>query len=1054
MGVRSRIGDTLVRVGKTFGGSVPEQFRQAEEASQMTPASPFSPGPPIGPYDGYDRTPRARDFVTGYNIATRPRTHERVSFDTLTGLIEAYDVAQICVWHRIDSIRSLEWKLIAQDGTSGDVSDAVDTGMAALRKPDHENSFETWLAKWLYDVLAYDAGTLYRMRNRGGRAVGLGVVDGRTIAPLLDYWGNSPKRTSPDDPEPEAYVQYVNGLPWNWLTRSDLIYEPFRPRANSPYGTAPLESIILNANTDLRFQVYFLQRFTEGNLPAAFASAPDTWSPEQIEQFQEYWDGFMYADQSRKHQIRWMPGGSKFAWSNEKDFSDVFSMFMMRKSCAAYHVVPSDLGFTEDVNRSSGESQADVQHRVGDLPLIRYVQRTITSFLQDDLGLPLKHAFDLGEEQADRVQQAQADKIYVDMGAISASAIGEMRYGTSDPQTIPRYVFTERAGPIPLASLFAVAGEIDQATGLPALGAALPHEVFGGTEGVLPNPPIKVMSLAEQEYGPSAMPPAPPPQPKMTDADVGLPGEPVAKEGEAGAPAAGITSETGVYSYDLAGEDDDEDENREQVAKSARDAEFDAFRRHRKARLRVGEWTDFEFRAMRPVRAHRLNDRGRLAVRKAAGEVGVAGLAVLAADTGRVLMLQRALDDGDPAGGTWEFPGGHVEGTETPDEAAAREWSEETGLVLPSGRWADSSWKSADGVYQGFVYVMDAESSLPIFDREDGTNPDDPDGDQVEALAWWDPADLAGNPAVRPELLASVDAVLAALGSAPGSIAKAVSKGPKGWPGWKLDLTTAAHWAPLVRESVTTALPPAKARGLGRDYLTAHPQQRGDDPGKRDRNKAAHTWLAAWMADHGVTLVPQDQARAIAADGVLIGGASAQAATEGREHADTGGWHPGDEDKAKRRAEELGLAALLAAILSGGRASAAGITAEAAAGGIASGYLWSLAIILAGTDADWAGSEDTLDELGGMLSDALADEDLAVTLVGSEISIWSGLAAQEYYLANTTSLLSWVTEDAEACQACKENQRVSPLPAGRPFPTGDLCPPAHPGCRCALLPAG
>ena len=120
----------------------------------------------------------------------------------------------------------------------------------------------------------------------------------------------------PGDPEPEAYVQYVNGLPWNWLTRSDMVYEPFRPIPRSIYGRAPLESIILNANTDIRFQLYFLQRFTEGNIPEAFASAPESWSPDQIEQFQDYWDGFMYGDQSRKHQVRWMPGGTKFAWSN------------------------------------------------------------------------------------------------------------------------------------------------------------------------------------------------------------------------------------------------------------------------------------------------------------------------------------------------------------------------------------------------------------------------------------------------------------------------------------------------------------------------------------------------------------------------------------------------------------------------------------------------------------------------------------------------------------------------------------------------------------------
>ena len=36
----------------------------------------------------------------------------------------------------------------------------------------------------------------------------------------------------------------------------------------------------------------------------------------------------MYGDQSEKHQIKWMPPGTKFEWSNEKDFSDLFSMYL------------------------------------------------------------------------------------------------------------------------------------------------------------------------------------------------------------------------------------------------------------------------------------------------------------------------------------------------------------------------------------------------------------------------------------------------------------------------------------------------------------------------------------------------------------------------------------------------------------------------------------------------------------------------------------------------------------------------------------------------------
>jgi hypothetical protein len=616
VGVRSRIATGLVRVAKVFGPGVPESFQQGEIASQMTPTSPFTPGQPVSPYDGYDRYPRTHDFVPNYNIATRPRTHERVSFDTLRGLIEAYDVAQIAIWHRIDSIRSVKWKLLASDHYFGDVTDAIHLGAKVLSQPDGVNGFKTWLGRWLYDILAYDAGCLYRRRNRGGAVIGLQTVDGTTIAPLLDYWGNPPAEPA------EAYVQYANGLPWNWLTRADLIYEPFRAINNSIYGRAPLESIILNANTDIRFQVHFLQRFTEGNIPEAFASAPETWSPDQIERFQGYWDSFMYGDQARKHQIRWMPGGSSISWTNEKDFTDAFSLFMMRKTAAAYHVVPTDLGFTDNANYSTGESQADVQHRVGDLPLMAHIEDILSRFLYDDLRLPLKFEFDKGEDQDDRLVQAQADQIYINSAVVGVDEIREMRFGLPvAEQKVPRVFFTERAGPIPLNALYAVAGKVDPETGTPTMDAPLPHQVFGEVQGVLANPPLATPPLAEQEFGPSAMPPAPPPQPPAQTAPVAAVGK------EAGVPTEGITTDTGIHGYDLIGHDNDDDEPDEQVKK-----ELAAFRAFRKGRRRAGVWRDFDFRTVDADTARELNEAGRRALTKAGGGDPKAGDWVAKAD--------------------------------------------------------------------------------------------------------------------------------------------------------------------------------------------------------------------------------------------------------------------------------------------------------------------------------------------------------------------------------------------------------------------------------------
>lgn len=170
----------------------------------------------------------------------------------------------------------------------------------------------------------------------------------------------------------------------------------------------------------------------------------------------------------------------------------------------------------------------------------------------------------------------------------------------------------------------------------------------------------------------------------------------------------------------------------------------------------------------------RLDDvkRGRKPLLAAADQgPSVAGVCVRALDTGRAFMLQRALDDPDsddppdPAAGTWEYPGGHIDDGETPPEAAQREWCEETGHELPDGPLDPDapSWTSPNGIYRGFVHDIPQESAIDLTNRDSYINPDDPHGDRVEAVAWWDPTYLAGNPVVRSELAHTAHLVHAAL---------------------------------------------------------------------------------------------------------------------------------------------------------------------------------------------------------------------------------------------------------------------------------------------------
>jgi len=84
-------------------------------------------------------------------------------------------------------------------------------------------------------------------------------------------------------------------------------------------------------------------------------------------------------------------------------------------------------------------------------------------------------------------------------------------------------------------------------------------------------------------------------------------------------------------------------------------------------------------------------------------------------------------------------------------------------MDLPSGDLT-GSWESYNGVYRGFVWTIPSEDDLPVLgDRDEVKNPDDPDGDCPEVIAWWTTDHLRDNPAVREELHADMNNVLRAL---------------------------------------------------------------------------------------------------------------------------------------------------------------------------------------------------------------------------------------------------------------------------------------------------
>lgn len=1026
----------------------------------------FTPGRPLQPYFGYSTPARAQDYPVGVNIATQGRAAwGKVSFDVLKALIDAYDVARMCVNHKIDELRSMELLFQPAHGVEDDVEDAIDAARMVLDKPDRELPYESWISKWLENAFKYDAAPLYKRRDYNGDIVGLEVVDGRTIAPYIDDHGRRPKPPAP------AYWQVIHGMVGTWFTTDDLIYTPFRPQEDSPYGLAPIESVVLTANTDIRAQWHFLQWFTDGSVPAGFMELPpDVSQPGQVREWQDHWDAMVMGDQAKLHQLLAVPNGSKFTGTKPAAFDAEFPRYLMMRTCAAFGVVPQDLGLIQDVNRANGETQVDIQFRVNTLPWVRWVEGTLTRYLQRDIGLPVKVSLDTGRDKEDRLQEAQAHQIYVEMGAESPDEVRVDILGkkTDKERPTPRFFSTPRLGPVTLLAIEGAAGKTDPETFGPAKGQLILDQPYVPPISVVPTPGTtddKASLAAVDAYQVQARRALEGQQDphRETEAQREARGAAQQRPGTGDAPLKAVPQGSQDQQQASGAQQQEAPVAKGADLTGAEAAELSAFREFVTGSRRRGYWRDFVFKTVSPPIAAELNRGGRAEVnavrkaREATAPTGpiAAGLAVRAADTGRVLMLQRGFEDGDPASGTWEFPGGHIEEGEEPCDGAVREWEEEVGIPLAhlvsGGR--TGTWTSSNGVYQGFVWTVANQDAIGIDDSRDRViNPDDPGRDRVEAIAWWDPAQLPGNPAVRRELAADMPRVQQALGTAikkaqVASVAKADDGSPKAsarpdetWPGWQYDLAAAAYWAPRIGAALIAAV---DVDQIVQQWLAGQHDQDGQgDRRRKEQREALITvavgWLGAYRAQLAAALRPF--VGDLYTDGYAIGTAAARSLVN---HApvDMGGWEPGDIAAAERLILEESDGRGLRALFEAARVSI-GLMAD------------SRTTAMARALADAVLEQRTTTQLGDALRMVLTDPKRTALLALAELTRASGAAATAVYGRNGVATHRWLTaEDTKVCVICDTNAKQGAIPLGTPFESGDPWPPAHPGgCRCATIP--
>ena len=113
-------------------------------------------------------------------------------------------------------------------------------------------------------------------------------------------------------------------------------------------------------------------------------------------------------------------------------------------------------------------------------------------------------------------------------------------------------------------------------------------------------------------------------------------------------------------------------------------------------------------------------------------------------------------------------------------------------------------------------------------------------------------------------------------------------------------------------------------------------------------------------------------------------------------------------------------------------------------------------------------ASEITEELGRRLESSGADDADLSSAVGAAYRQWKGprieslaqdFACQAFSTAvaerasRAGMAVRWILDDGDmACSECDDNSLAGPQIANQPFPTGETTPPAHPGCRCLLVP--
>jgi HK97 family phage portal protein len=389
---------------------------------------PFSTHGDMWSLDESDGVRRKAVYTDAFWLAPpygRPRD---IDYERLEPL-EKNAWVKMCVQHIVDSVVKAEWNIV-QRNKEKEVSDATLKEVKEFFEGGWTEDFATNLRMMLPDLLHYDCGvTIKAFAPKDYKDTGEIINTKRKPVELYSRDGRSFMKDTGLAGRLRQYWQYswINpqGKPIKF-SPDEILYFQLNPSSRSPYGVAPLEIVedIIDYMIDsARAQSKY---WKNGMFVGGQIDMPEVKDFNELKRYQAYFESKLRG--SRKFGKWIVTGGGtdvKTIPFNAQQMQWVESQKWFAKIVfAMFKVTPSELGFTEDLNRATGIQQMEINKSHAVMPVLQLLQDTINrQIVWKHFNEDVMFEYDATLCLADKKLQSEIDSVRLDKGIISVNEV-------------------------------------------------------------------------------------------------------------------------------------------------------------------------------------------------------------------------------------------------------------------------------------------------------------------------------------------------------------------------------------------------------------------------------------------------------------------------------------------------------------------------------------------------------------------------------------------------------------------------------------------------------